>query len=284
MKREKDNLNKNTSNQLAYCVLYDQELQGDTELLYNKDKLNFDEFINRKTSGIGYYRTQFDALCEYNIDKDFERYYYHDISDRLSTLNYHIGDTVIVNTVRRSLLKTIRNIIDVIEYEFEWVPEETINNIKSKTLILDRRISNFIISFDINAIYYMALSMINKSEMEITAEDDEYFKHCINIAAGPYITLSSTEALVIITNAIYDALYESLYGICEYNDFDIIGNRLGEVLILFKNDIDQAIANCVIELCAHRLTATPFTLDNTKELCEEFGIPFDHNITGYLKY
>lgn len=281
--RREDIVNVPAIHELQY-KLFDEELNGDISLFYNPDTMNFDNFINQKLSGIGYYRTEFNALSEYNKNNDFLRYYYQDISRNLNNLNNMISDLTIGNMIKRSLLNTILDIISLIEYEFEWIPKEVIDNIKKETIKCEKSILYCIIDFDINSIYYVALSILGKTEYQITEEDDNEFIRCITLAAGPMITLCSSKAVVFISNAIYEALFNSLYGQFNQQDFDLIANKIGEILVLFRNDIDKAINMCIVEECAHRLNSTPLVLNSTKQLCEELGIPFNYDITGYLKY
>ena len=131
--RREDIVNVPAIHELQY-KLFDEELNGDISLFYNPNTMNFDNFINQKLSGIGYYRTEFNALSEYNKNNDFLRYYYQDISRNLNNLNNMISDLTIGNMIKRSLLNTILDIISLIEYEFEWIPKEVIDNIKKETI------------------------------------------------------------------------------------------------------------------------------------------------------
>lgn len=264
--------------------IFNEELNGNKEISYDLNKMNFDDFINQRLSGIGFYNQQFRAFSEYYKYNDFLRYYYNDISSNLSSLNYMISELNVNNIVRRLLLNTILDIVSVIEYEFEWIPKETIEKIKQETLKCSKTIAYNIHCCDINSIYYVALSIFGKTEDQITEKDDAEFEKCIVLAAGPVITILSAKAAVILSSAIYEALFNTLYGQFNQHDFDLIANEIGEMLLLFRNDIDNAIARYIVEACEHRLDATPFILDNTKQLCEELGIPFNHDVTGYVKY
>ena len=113
MEDRREEFTNSVMNEVKYRI-FNEELNGDVEILYNPNIMNFDNFINQKLSSIGYYTTQFNALSEFNRNNDFLRYYYQDISRNLNSLNYSISDLNISNMIRRSLLNTILNIISLI--------------------------------------------------------------------------------------------------------------------------------------------------------------------------